>query len=629
MPTYEIQTPDGATYEIEADDERQLQSTIASLSGAPSAEGNAPPERSLWDETKRGLGLTGRTVVQGLTDLTNLPADLSTHLLNLGNRWFGGKPYKVTLDDGTTEWRDPRQQQLSTLSEGRDAMLNDLGVPEPQTSGERMVNAMGRASLGAGSVASAAARMPGALARTMAQRPALQMASGATSGGSAELAREHGFGPAGQTAAALVGGILPAVVSPRVQSTLQMIREAGSTGAEASATPGQAGAQAEMSATPELRMRGGGSTFGAVGDDPSAGLEVPSQRIADRARELGFRMTPGQATGSRSLQQLEAKLESQPMTSGPFNTIKAHNARLVARAAAESIGENSSTLDDAVLSRAENRIGRVFEDAADDVTRQIDAGDFVRTYATIKDEVHGLVKGFDKHPLVEDVTNLAVSGNATGKQLQSLTSKLGKAAYKEMSTPSGDRDLGGALYRLKDYVDDLLTQGMSPDRAARFGQARAQYRNLMLLLSRGGVVNPATGNVSGRSLASVLQSKDRRGYTYGENTSPMYDAARFSQAFAPIVGDSGTATRMPLQGVTDMVARIPMNLAARAYTSSPGISLATRAQSATNAVTNYPTNIAGPFAPGDIPYGAAVGPLTLDEKRKRLALALMNEDDDE
>jgi hypothetical protein len=65
----------------------------------------------------------------------------------------------------------------------------------------------------------------------------------------------------------------------------------------------------------------------------------------------------------------------------------------------------------------------------------------------------GLVSGLSSDPLVEDVIGFATKGTATGRQLQASASKLGKAAYKNMSTQSGDRDLGIALYRVKDYVD--------------------------------------------------------------------------------------------------------------------------------------------------------------------------------
>lgn len=353
--------------------------------------------------------------------------------------------------------------------------------------------------------------------------------------------------------------------------------------ANISIQPGQAASQTTVSATPTMTGRGGGYTFGTVGDDASAGLSASQRAIMERGQALGMRTTPGQATGSRALQQMEAKLESQPMTSGPFNTIKANNARVLNRTWARAIGENSDELSSATLDRAAARIGEAFEDAADDVARTIDPNQFMQTYATIQDEVRGLTKGFEAHPLVTDLVEHAQRGGATGRQLQSLTSKLGKAAYKEMTTPSGDRDLGMALYQAKDYVDDLLQQGMAEARRARFQQARQQYRNLMLLTSRSTVLNPSTGTVNPRSLASILQQKDKSGFTFGRNQSDAYDAVRFAQAFQPIVGDSGTATRMPLQGLTDFMMRVPMNLATRAYTSSPGVNAALSAQSGAQA----------------------------------------------
>lgn len=389
------------------------------------------------------------------------------------------------------------------------------------------------------------------------------------------------------------------------QLTQQLGADAEAAGS-ASVGAGQAGAQSTVNAAPELRISGGGPNFGSVGEDASAGLSDAQRRVMEQGQAIGMRMTPGQATGSRSLQQFEAKLESQPMTSGPFNTLKANNARALNSAAARAIGETGDSVDSAVLDRAAQRIGNVFEDAADDVPRQIDPQQFLQTYAHVQDEVRGLTKDFSNHDLVEDLIGFAHRGEATGQQLHSLTSKLGKAAYKNMTTPSGDRDLGMALYQMKDYVDDVLQQGMTGQRAARFQQARGQYRNLMLLTSRSSVVNPSTGNVSGRSLANVLQMKDKPGFMYGRNTTPMYNAARFAQAFQPIVGDSGTATRTPFNGISDIAMRVPMSIASRAYTSSPAVNLAMRTQAAAQAASRMtgPASNSVRNALGTLPYYA-------------------------
>jgi hypothetical protein len=384
----------------------------------------------------------------------------------------------------------------------------------------------------------------------------------------------------------------------------QLARAGANANANVSVGGGQAGAAATVSGGAQATGRGGGFNFGTVGDDAAAGL-TPGQSTAARNFPQG-RLTPGQATGNKLLQRLEAKLESQPMTAGPFDRIKDANAREINKAAAHAIGETADNLSSEVLDRAATRIGGVFDDAADDAQRSIDPGNFLQTFSQIQDDVRGLVKGFGSHELVEDTIKLATQGQATGKQLQSLTSKLGKAAYKNMTTPSGDRDLGLALYRLKDYVDDVLQQGMSAERAQRFADARGQYRNLMLLTSRVGAINPSTGNVNGSILANALQQKDKLGFLFGRNNSEMYNAAHFAQAFRPLVGDSGTATRMPLPSPTDFVVSLPFNMATRAYTSSPMVNASVGAQAAAHATAQGARNLAShiPYPPNDPRYAA-------------------------
>jgi hypothetical protein len=72
-------------------------------------------------------------------------------------------------------------------------------------------------------------------------------------------------------------------------------------------------------------------------------------------------------------------------------------------------------------------------------------------------------------------------------------------------------------------------------------------------------------------LANYLQQTDRQGFLYGKNQTPLYNAARFAQAFKPVVGDSGTATRLPnLFNPLELATGIPANLLSRLYLSGPG-----------------------------------------------------------
>lgn len=344
---------------------------------------------------------------------------------------------------------------------------------------------------------------------------------------------------------------------------------------------GQAGAQAGVSGSLNASARGGGYNFGTVGDDVATGL-TPGQSMARAGFPQG-RLTPGQATGNKLLQRLEAKLESQPMTAGPFDRIKDANAREINKAAARAIGETADNLNPEVLDRAVTRLGSVFDDVRDTNVRRIEPSDYVARMSALQDEFEAIGPQLMNHPLVERLVRHAERGEASGKDLGNLTSKLTREINRQMTSAQGDRELGRALVGVKEYVDDLVAQGLSGDRLKAYDAARGQYRNLMLLTSRVGTINPSTGNVNGAALANLLQQKDRAGFLFGRNNSDMYSAARFAQAFKPIVGDSGTATRMPLPSPTDFVLSLPFNLATRAYTSSPAVNAALRTQAASKA----------------------------------------------
>jgi hypothetical protein len=321
-------------------------------------------------------------------------------------------------------------------------------------------------------------------------------------------------------------------------------------------------------------------TPGVVGADASAALTQAQKAILDRGKAMGFRTTPGQETGSRSLQQMEARLESNPFTSGTFNEIKATNQKVLNQSAAQAIGVDAMELSNPVLAQAQRQISAVYNKVASPNVQKLDQMYVMNGIDLIDSAAEGLTtKPLRSEIFVKQLLDLANKGEATGNQLTTLSSKIGKKAKNEMTTVSGDRELGQALFQIKEIVDDQLAAGLSAADQAAFQTARANYRNLMTLRSNPGVVNPSSGNVSGLNLASALTRKDPRGFMEGTNTTPMYEAARFAQAFRPIVGDSGTATRMMEITPLNMLLSMPTNIAASAYTSTPAIAAARRLQS--------------------------------------------------
>jgi len=337
----------------------------------------------------------------------------------------------------------------------------------------------------------------------------------------------------------------------------------------------QAQSQATATATPTAAVTGGQITPGVVGPDVSAGLTEAQKAILERGKSMGFKTTPGQETGSRSLLQMEARMESSPFTSGPFNEIKATNQTVLNRATAQAIGVDATELSNPVLAQAQRQISSVYNKVSSPTTQKLDPMYVMNGIDLIDNAFEGLTtQPLKSNIFVKQLQDFATKGEATGNQLATLSSKIGKRAKNEMTTANGDRELGNALFQIKEIVDDQLAAGLSAEEQAAFQAARANYRNLMTLRSNPGVVNPSSGNVSGLNLASALTRKDPQGFVFGSNTTPMYEAARFAQAFKPIVGDSGTATRTMEYTPLNVLLSMPTNLAASAYTSAPATAMA-------------------------------------------------------
>ena len=134
--------------------------------------------------------------------------------------------------------------------------------------------------------------------------------------------------------------------------------------------------------------------------------------------------------------------------------------------AAKSIGETADDVSAPVLGAAKTRIASVYRMVADSKPRKIDTQFVMNKIDRINKDLEGVLPAnvsFIDNPLVKNFTDLVQSGSATGKQLQQMASKLSRASYKNITGQGGDRDMGIALAKLKDVVDEHLKKGLSGD----------------------------------------------------------------------------------------------------------------------------------------------------------------------
>lgn len=266
----------------------------------------------------------------------------------------------------------------------------------------------------------------------------------------------------------------------------------------------------------------------------------PTQKAGER---LGMRLSPGQRTGSKAMQQVEASLDSMPFSASAGAKVKDINQSVVNRATAKAIGENAEKITIDVLDQADNRLTDIFESVAHN--RKIQVDDFHDAIIREIDEVDDLLPegmSIAHDQLVQKLTKYGDRGTATGKELRAMSSKLGTKANKLMTSPSGDRDLGWGLYRIKDAVDEKIASSLPGTERAAYNEARNQYRTMMMIKSGVNNINDA-GDVAFKTMRNTLKKKDYKGYAMGRNKSDMYEALRFANAHPDIVGNSGTATR--------------------------------------------------------------------------------------
>lgn len=209
-------------------------------------------------------------------------------------------------------------------------MLTRIGVPEPRTQAERIVQATAAGAAGAGGTVAAGQALQAAagaarpvtqqVARMVASQPALQVAGGAGAGLAGQAAQEAGAGPLGQLAATLGGALAPVGVAAvpgvvrgvraaarrqpaaaqpqRVEPSVAPMQPAAAT-PEAAAMPQAPGPQATATSVPETAMAAPAAGAAAAMEETAGGVgEVLN--LARKAAGIG----PGTATAKAKLADL-------------------------------------------------------------------------------------------------------------------------------------------------------------------------------------------------------------------------------------------------------------------------------------------------------------------------------------
>lgn len=459
------------------------------------------PTQPAW--TWRGVG---RNVGAGLTDagggLINLLTDPFGNLVQRPIGIAGAAAYDFAAP----------YFGLNRLTPEQRADLTGVGAPpEEQGVGTRIVSGVGSA-IGAD---------PSKVEATPAEKVVRAVTAGATTAGAVAPA-------VAPILAGAVGGATGNVAAQNVPEWAQPAAElvgnvvgAGATGAATAAQRTMRGAVTDVSAA----------------DAALGQLARTKYKIPIDANDLS----------GNSLYRIAADQASKLPFSGAKAAADAKQSAWQS-AIAKQMGEDATSFTPDVMDRAKTRIGKVFDDVANNTS--IDATStnaLINDLAKIEADAHlslpsnelGMIK-----KQLENITDVAAKGQGTidGASYQALTRKGAPLDRAESSADPNVRFVAG---QIKDALDDAFVRSASPADQAALLQARYQYRVMRTIDQL--VAGSRDGNISPDAFMQKVLTASRRfdsptggmAYTGGRDIGELARIGKLMRA-AP---QTGTADR--------------------------------------------------------------------------------------
>jgi hypothetical protein len=301
MPIYEVEIPGQGKFRVESETELTDDQVISAVMEQPA--------RTTPQELTRQVGLTARGALTGLTSPLSIIGDPLNQLIN--------------MIAGTN---------LQPVSQASQQLMTQAGLPQAETSRERVVQDIVSAMGGvAGTAGAARALLPRQAAAPLTERLGLQATGAAGGATAASLGREEGVGPLGQIGLAAMGGMM----APTATSTL--------TGAAA-----RGGREIVRPFTEAGREKITGEVLRSLSANPEAAM---ARAGTYQAPLPGYRPTTAQATRDVGLISAETPIRGLD-TTGRFAT-QAAEANRVRNQILDRLAKDQDALAAAIAKRDE------------------------------------------------------------------------------------------------------------------------------------------------------------------------------------------------------------------------------------------------------------------------------------
>lgn len=280
-------------------------------------------------------------------------------------------------------------------------------------------------------------------------------------------------------------------------------------------------------------------------------VDAERRAAGDILRREGVDLSAGQMSGSNPLRYRESELGGSAV-----QALMERQGEQFTAAALRRVGSNASRATPDAMQSAYDRIGQQFRDIggrnAVSADRQL-ADDLISSVQDYASMTAPSLRAPIVESLARDVAAAFKNGTMTGDVYNRYASAIADRARKA----GGDTNLRGALYGLREALDDAMERSMqragSADMPA-LREARSQYRNWLTLerATSGAGENAALGIISPSALrGATVGTQGRRNYALGNGD--FAELARAGESLMRPLPNSGTAARLKAQGITSLL----------------------------------------------------------------------------
>lgn len=269
------------------------------------------------------------------------------------------------------------------------------------------------------------------------------------------------------------------------------------------------------------------------GDLVNNGLTAAGFPQATGQQENALETAAGFAGGVLAGQAIPGGMSPSKLSywrsAGPTSSV---NSEVVNTLAAGKIGEQAKAVTPDVMNSASQRITGILDDVRGPDRIVMNHPDAVNSQIFAMAGEHTPTDSrLLKNDYIQRLSDEFNDGAANAQQLGNIASGLGREGSNKAAT---DWPLAQGLFEAKDYVEGLISEGLSGTEKAAYDEARQQYKWLVKY-KEPGMVNRDTGQVNAVKLATDLESTDANGFSLGQNKEPLYSVLRQVQ------GSDGTS----------------------------------------------------------------------------------------